>query len=102
MAYAATGTAGNDTLNQSAVAGPGTIIGLAGNDCLLMGTGLVTIDGGAGADTVVIQTGSGTVTGGADNDSITNPVNNIIPMVLFGNEGADTIRMITPSALTIL
>ena len=32
MAYSATGTAGNDTLNQSGDSGPGTIVGLAGDD----------------------------------------------------------------------
>ena len=32
MAYTATGTGGNDTLNQSGDTGPGTIVGLAGND----------------------------------------------------------------------
>ena len=40
MAYNATGTAGNDVLNQSSDTGPGTIVGLAGDDCLLQGSGL--------------------------------------------------------------
>jgi hypothetical protein len=40
MAYSATGTAGNDTLNQSGDSGPGTIVGLAGDDTILTGSGL--------------------------------------------------------------
>ncbi len=34
MAYVATGTAGNDVLNQGTDTGPGTIVGLAGDDCI--------------------------------------------------------------------
>jgi Ca2+-binding RTX toxin-like protein len=103
MAYNATGTAGNDTLNQSGEAGPGTIVGLAGNDSILSGTGLVTVDAGAGADTVLLQTGNtGAVTGGTDNDSISNGSNDISSMTLFGNEGADTIRVLTAFGQTIL
>ena len=34
MAYVATGTAGNDVLNQSTDTGPGTIVGLAGDDII--------------------------------------------------------------------
>ena len=45
MAYVATGTAGNDTLNQGTDTGPGTIVGLAGDDCIFQGTGLATITG---------------------------------------------------------
>ena len=37
MAYSATGTAGNDVLNQTADTGPGTIVGLAGDDSLAPG-----------------------------------------------------------------
>jgi Ca2+-binding RTX toxin-like protein len=65
MAYNVSGSAGNDTLNQSTDTGPGTIIGLAGNDCMLTGTGLATVDGGSGDDIVVLQAGNtGTVTSG--------------------------------------
>ena len=39
MAYNITGTAGNDTLNQSTDTGPGTITGLAGDDTISLGTG---------------------------------------------------------------
>ena len=71
MAYTATGTAGNDTLNQSADTGPGTIVGLAGNDVIRTGTGAATVDGGSGEDTVILQAGNtGQVTGGTENDSI--------------------------------
>ena len=41
MAYAATGTAGNDVLDQTGDTGPGTIVGLAGDDCILSGSGPV-------------------------------------------------------------
>ena len=58
MAYNVTGTAGNDTLNQSTDTGPGTIVGLAGDDCILTGTGLLTVSGDSGNDIVVLQTGN--------------------------------------------
>ena len=48
MAYTATGTAGNDTLNQSSDTGPGTIVGLAGDDCIFAGSGLVAVAGDFG------------------------------------------------------
>jgi Ca2+-binding RTX toxin-like protein len=90
MAYVATGTAGNDTLNQSTDTGPGTIVGLAGDDCIFQGTGLATITGDSGNDTVVLQTGNtGTVNGGAENDSIF-AAGNAGSMQLFGSDGADT------------
>ena len=44
MAYTVTGTAGNDTLNQAGDTGPGTIVGLAGNDRISTGSGAVTVD----------------------------------------------------------
>ena len=91
MSYTVTGTAGNDTLNQAVDVGPGTIVGLAGNDEIRTGTGAVTVDGGSGEDTVVLQTGNtGTVTTGTENDSIF-AAENAGSMVLFGNEGADSI-----------
>jgi Ca2+-binding RTX toxin-like protein len=103
MAFAATGTAGNDTLNQSGDAGPGTIVGLAGNDCLFTGTGLASVDAGPGADTVVLQSGNtGTVTAGPENDSIWHSGGLLGSMVLFGNEGADTVRVISNVSQTIL
>ena len=50
---------------ESSDTGPGTIVGLAGNDCILATTAFATVDGGFGEDTVVLQAGnSGTVTGG--------------------------------------
>src|SRR5215204_6654290 len=98
MAYNATGTAGNDTLNQSTDAGPGTVVGLAGDDCIFSGTGLVTITGDSGNDIVVLQaSNTGTVSGGTENDSIFANVN-IGSMVLFGGDGADTIAPFGSSA----
>ncbi len=71
MAYNITGTAGNDTLDQSATSGPGTIVGLAGDDCIFTGAGFATVTGDSGNDTVVLQTGNtGTITAGSENDSI--------------------------------
>jgi Ca2+-binding RTX toxin-like protein len=65
MAYVATGTSGNDTLNQQDDTGPGTIIGLAGDDCIFQGSGSATITGDSGNDTVVTKAGNtGTVNGG--------------------------------------
>jgi Ca2+-binding RTX toxin-like protein len=92
MAYSVTGTSGNDTLDQSADAGPGTIVGLAGNDRIRTGTGAVTVDGGSGEDNIVLQAGNtGTVTGGSENDSVSSNGFAIGSMLLLGNEGADTI-----------
>ena len=58
MAYLATGTAGNDTLNQSGDNGPGTIVGLAGDDCIFTGSGLATVTGDSGNDMVVLRAGT--------------------------------------------
>ena len=97
MAYGATGTAGNDTLNQSTDAGPGTIIGLAGDDCIFQGTGLATITGDSGNDTVVLQAGNtGTVNGGTENDTIF-AAGNAGSMQLFGSDGADTVNTLNSS-----
>ncbi len=103
MTYTATGTAGNDTLNQSTDAGPGSIVGLGGNDSILAGSGPVTVDGGSGQDTVLLQTGNtGMVSGGTENDSIFS-LDHIGAMVLFGNQGGDTILAFhSTSPLTIL
>jgi Ca2+-binding RTX toxin-like protein len=92
MAYAATGTAGNDTLNQSGDSGPGTIVGLAGDDQILTGSGLATVTGDSGGDSVVLRAGNtGTVNGGSENDSISDGGAAIGSMQLFGSDGADTI-----------
>ena len=80
----------NNTLNQSGDVGPGEIFGLGGSDEIRSGTGAVTVDGGSGDDTVILQFGNtGQVTGGTENDSIYGL--SIGSMVLYGNEGADTI-----------
>ena len=69
MAYNVTGTAGTDTLNQSGDTGPGTIIGLAGDDSILIGTGLVSVSGNSGNDSILLQNGNtGTINGGSEND----------------------------------
>jgi serralysin len=99
MAYNITGTAGNDTLNQHGDTGPGTIIGLAGNDSILTGSGLVVAYGNSGADTVLLQSGNtGNVYGGFENDSICTS-GAIGTMGLLGNEGADTIDASAATAL---
>jgi Ca2+-binding RTX toxin-like protein len=104
MAYHVTGTSGHDTLNQSSDSGPGTIVGLAGNDCMFTGTGVVSVDGGSGNDTAVLQAGNiGMVTGGTGNDCVFGFKENIGSMVLFGDEGADTITtVLSTSSQTIL
>jgi Ca2+-binding RTX toxin-like protein len=94
MAYTVTGTVGNDTLNQTGDTGPGTIVGLAGNDEIRTGTGAATVDGGSGEDTVVLQAGNtGSASMGTENDSIYTAAN-IGSMALFGNEGGDTINVL--------
>jgi Ca2+-binding RTX toxin-like protein len=98
MAYVATGTAGGDTLDQSSNAGPGTIVGLAGDDAIFIGSGLATVTGDSGNDSVFLQTGNtGTVNGGTENDSIIS-VFNVGSMQLFGGAGADTIFVAGSSA----
>jgi Ca2+-binding RTX toxin-like protein len=99
MAYAATGTAGNDTLNQSGDNGPGTIVGLAGDDQILTGSGLATVTGDSGNDSVVLRAGNtGTVNGGSENDSISDGGTAIGTMQLLGGDGADTIWVPAASA----
>jgi Ca2+-binding RTX toxin-like protein len=91
MAYNVTGTAGPDVLDQSGSAGPGTIVGLGGDDVLSTGSGFAQVFGNSGGDSVVLQTGNtGTVAGGTENDSF-GSADNVGSMVLFGNEGADTV-----------
>jgi Ca2+-binding RTX toxin-like protein len=102
MAYSATGTAGNDNLNQSGDTGPGTIVGLAGDDSLSLGTGLATVTGDSGNDSVLLQTGNtGTVNGGTENDSIFGPAGTG-SMQLFGSDGADTVDVQSTGAQTVV
>ena len=55
------------------------------------GTGAATVDGGSGEDVTILQAGNtGQVTSGTENDSI-YAATNIGSMLLFGNEGGDTI-----------
>jgi Ca2+-binding RTX toxin-like protein len=104
MAYIATGTAGNDTLNQSSDTGPGTIVGLAGDDCIFTGSGLATVTGDSGNDLVILRTGNtGTVNGGTENDSIVDNGTQIGSMQLFGGDGADFVDVFNATgALTIV
>src|SRR5262245_35404510 len=96
MAYNVTGSVGNDTLNQSADSGPGTIVGLAGDDCLFTGSGLATVTGDAGNDTVVLQAGNnGTMNGGTGNDSIFDFFAMTGPFLLLGGDGADSVSVIS-------
>ena len=103
MAYSVTGTAGTDVLNQASDTGPGTIVGLAGDDCIFTGSGLATVTGDSGNDTVVLRTGNtGTVNGGSENDSIFS-VDDVGSMVLFGGDGADLVNLnATTSAQTVV
>jgi Ca2+-binding RTX toxin-like protein len=104
MAHNVRGTSGNDTLNQSGASGPGTVVGLAGNDSILTGSGLVTVTGDSGNDTVVLKAdNTGTVNGGTENDSIDDNDAAIGSMALFGDAGADTISAFhANSPLTII
>src|SRR5262245_60614831 len=98
MAFNITGTNGNDTLNQSGDSGPGTIVGLGGNDSILTGSGLVSVSGDSGSDTVMLQTGNtGTIDGGTQNDSIFAPAG-VGSMVLLGGDGLDSINMSSTTA----
>jgi Ca2+-binding RTX toxin-like protein len=92
MAYNVTGTAGNDSLNQTGDGGPGTIVGLAGDDSMLTGTGSVQAFGNSGNDTVALQSGNtGTIFGGTENDSARAPLGTG-SILFFGNEGADSLN----------
>ncbi len=102
MAYSATGTGGNDTLDQSADTGPGTVVGLAGNDCIFTGSGVASVAGDSGSDTVILQSGNtGTVGGGFENDSIFAP-DGTGSMLLLGGDGADTIDTHLASAAQVV
>jgi Ca2+-binding RTX toxin-like protein len=103
VAYNVTGTNGNDTLNQTSDVGPGTIAGLAGDDCIFTGTGVATVSGDSGNDSVILQAGNtGTVNGGAENDSI-HAVGAVGSMQLFGGAGADIFNTTsTANAQTII
>ena len=102
MAYVATGTAGNDTLNQSTDTGPGTIVGLAGDDTISLGSGPAQVFGNSGNDSVLLQTGNtGTVNGGTENDSIFGPAGTG-SMQLFGSDGADTVDVQSTGGQTVV
>ncbi len=107
MAYNVTGTSGSDTLDQFANTGPGTIVGLAGDDSVLTGTGNVSVAGSSGNDSILLQNGnSGTINGGSENDIVSdrgtadltviddNGFALVNPMLTLGGDGADTIILI--------
>jgi Ca2+-binding RTX toxin-like protein len=99
MAYSVTGTAGNDTLNQTGDTGPGTVVGLAGDDCIFTGSGLATVTGDSGSDIIHLQTGNtGTVNGGTEDDQIFDNGTSVGPMLLFGGDGADLIVTVSSIA----
>src|SRR5262249_45757230 len=98
-----TGTAGNDTLDHFGEAGPGTLIGLAGDDCIFTGSGAWTVTGDSGTDTIVLRTGNtGSVVGGTENDSVFSNVA-VGSVLIFGNAGGDTVSLINATGnLTIV
>jgi Ca2+-binding RTX toxin-like protein len=103
VAYNAVGTSGNDTLNRSGDTGPGNILGLAGDDSILTGSGLVDVAADSGNDIIILQTGNtGTVHGGTGSDSIWDVMRPIGSMVLFGDDGADSININAATPQTIV
>src|SRR5262245_36122226 len=94
MSYNIVGTSGNDTLNLRGEAGPGTVVGLAGSDCIFGGTGAASISGESGNDTVVLlhTDNSGTIDGGIQNDSIFAD-GAVGSLLLLGGDGRDSINM---------
>src|SRR5215207_2117872 len=57
----------NDTLNQAGDTGPGTIVGLGGDDTITVGTGLASVTGDSGNDSVLLQaSNTGAVSGGTE------------------------------------
>ena len=86
-----TGTNGSDTLDHFGDTGPGTLIGLAGDDCIFTGSGAWTATGDSGLDTIVLRTGNtGSIVGGSENDSIFS-ADQVGALSLFGNSGNDVI-----------
>src|SRR5262245_5131178 len=79
-----TGTAGNDTLDHFGDTGPGTLIGLAGDDCIFTGSGPWTVTGDSGQDTIALRTGNtGSIVGGTENDSIWSGINQVGALTVF-------------------
>src|SRR5262245_25593003 len=93
MMASETGGTGNDTLDHFGEAGPGTLIGLAGDDCIFTGSGAWTVTGDSGSDSIFLRTGNtGSVAGGTENDSIFS--NSAVGAVaIFGNAGNDVINL---------
>ena len=73
--------------------GPGTIVGLAGDDQITVGTVPASVTGDSGNDNIALQTGNtGTVNSGTENDVIGSAFN-IGSMQLFGGDGGDVISV---------
>jgi Ca2+-binding RTX toxin-like protein len=103
MAYNVTGTAGNDQLNYINDVGPGSIVGLAGDDTIISGRGSIYASGGSGRD--FISAGgdvTGTVDGGSGDDYIACDAAEH-SMLLLGGEGRDEFEVLnTTVSHTIL
>ena len=98
MAYNSTGTSGNDLLNHINDVGPGTIIGLGGDDTIIAGAGLIFASGGSGRDFISALGGvTGTLDGGSGDDFIASDSDEG-PMVLLGGEGRDEFEVINTTA----
>jgi Ca2+-binding RTX toxin-like protein len=98
MAYDITATNGNDLLNRLGEVGPGTIVGLAGDDTIFGGRGFIFASGGSGNDRLFVGAeNTGTVDGGSGDDFIASDGNNA-SMVLLGGDGADEFEVINTTA----
>src|SRR5262245_58619634 len=97
-----TGTSGSDVLDHSTDSGPGTLIGLGGDDTILSGTGAWTITGDSGADSIVLRPGNtGSITGGTENDTVVSG-SQVGSLIIFLNAGADRVDLVNASgSLTI-
>jgi Ca2+-binding RTX toxin-like protein len=94
MAYNDAGTNGNDLLNHINDTGPGTIVGLAGNDTITAGRGVIFASGGSGNDNIYVGGDeTGTVDGGSGDDYIASDAAEH-PFLLLGGEGRDEFEVI--------
>ena len=91
MAYNVTGTAGNDVLNQQSDTGPGTIVGLAGDDCIFQGTGSAQSSATRATTRSCCRPATPARCTAAARTTASSPPATAAPMQLFGNEGADTV-----------
>jgi Ca2+-binding RTX toxin-like protein len=87
---------GNDTLNRSGDTGPGNILGLAGDDSILTGSGLADVAADSGNDIIILQTGDTIITDGGADTNFGGLGNDVLVSgdgrdTLQGNEGNDPI-----------